>query len=102
MTVSHPYLRYVAIGDSLTEGIGDPGPAGEHRGWADRFAEILAQTQPGLTYANLAIRGKTSTQIRAEQLGPALALNPDLVTVTAGQEDAGRPPHYPQAAAPYI
>ncbi|MCD9874695.1 SGNH/GDSL hydrolase family protein [Streptomyces guryensis] len=102
MTDSHPYLRYVAIGDSLTEGIGDPGPAGGHRGWADRFAEILAQAQPGLTYANLAVRGKTSTQIRADQLGPALALQPDLVTVTAGMNDVVRPRYDPEAVAANI
>jgi lysophospholipase L1-like esterase len=36
----------VAIGDSLTEGIGDPDPARGHRGWADRLAEILAEGQP--------------------------------------------------------
>ncbi|MER6423732.1 SGNH/GDSL hydrolase family protein [Streptomyces sp. NPDC001137] len=102
MTVSHSYLRYVAIGDSLTEGIGDPGPAGGHRGWADRFAEILAQQQPGLTYANLAVRGKTSAQIRADQLGPALALHPDLVTVTAGMNDVVRPRYDPEAVAANI
>ncbi len=31
--------RYVAVGDSFTEGIGDIGPDGVPRGWADRFAE---------------------------------------------------------------
>ena len=37
------WRRYVAIGDSFTEGIGDPEPAspGGHRGWADRVAEVL-------------------------------------------------------------
>ncbi|EPD69067.1 SGNH/GDSL hydrolase family protein [Streptomyces sp. HGB0020] len=102
MTVSHPFTRYVAIGDSLSEGIGDPGPTGGHRGWADRFAEILAETQPGLTYGNLAVRGKTSAQIRADQLGPALALRPDLVTVTAGMNDVVRPRYDPEAVAANI
>ncbi|SDK16031.1 hypothetical protein SAMN05216282_103147 [Cryobacterium psychrotolerans] len=39
----HPWSRYVALGDSFTEGIGDPEPAspGGHRGWADRVAEVL-------------------------------------------------------------
>ncbi|MFE7170705.1 SGNH/GDSL hydrolase family protein [Streptomyces sp. NPDC057616] len=102
MTVVHPFLRYVAIGDSLTEGIGDPGPAGGHRGWADRFAEILAGSQPGLTYANLAVRGKTSGQIKADQLGAALALRPDLVTVTAGMNDVVRRRYDPEAVAANI
>src|SRR6185436_10937152 len=31
--------RYVAIGDSSTEGLDDPRSAGGFRGWADRLAE---------------------------------------------------------------
>ena len=44
---AHPWTRYVAIGDSFTEGIGDPNPQspGGHRGWADRVAEELARTR---------------------------------------------------------
>lgn len=102
MTASHPFIRYVAIGDSLTEGIGDPGPAGGHRGWADRLAEILARSRPGLAYGNLAVRGKTSRQIRTEQLGPALDLRPDLVTVTAGMNDVVRRRYDPEAVAANI
>jgi lysophospholipase L1-like esterase len=90
MTAPHPYLRYVAIGDSMTEGLGDPGPGGGHRGWADRLAETLAERQPDLTYANLAVRGRTAGQIRAGQLGAALELKPDLVTVMAGMNDLVR------------
>ncbi|MGV9818723.1 SGNH/GDSL hydrolase family protein [Nocardia xishanensis] len=85
------YLRYVAIGDSQTEGIGDPDGAGGHRGWADRFAALLGAGTPTLRYANLAIRGRRAAQIRAEQLGPAVALRPDLVTVMAGMNDIIRP-----------
>ncbi|QJS99171.1 SGNH/GDSL hydrolase family protein [Streptomyces asoensis] len=87
MTTAHPYTRYVALGDSLTEGVGDPDLSGGCRGWADRLAEILAEEQPAFTYANLAVRGKTAAQIKTEQLGPALALQPDLVTVMAGMND---------------
>ena len=90
MTAPHPYRRYVAIGDSMTEGLGDPDPAGGHRGWADRLAEVLAGQEPSLAYANLAVRGRTTAQIRAEQLGPALELQPDLVTVMAGMNDLVR------------
>ncbi|MGW2525072.1 SGNH/GDSL hydrolase family protein [Streptomyces sp. NPDC001617] len=93
------FLRYVAIGDSLTEGIGDPDPVGGHLGWADRLAEILAERQPEFTYANLAVRGKTSAQIKADQLGPALALRPDLVTVTAGMNDLVRARYDAEVAA---
>jgi lysophospholipase L1-like esterase len=87
----HPYTRYVAIGDSQTEGIGDGDEATGYRGWADRLAELLAEAQPDLTYANLAVRGKVTAQIKTEQLAPALALKPDLVTVVAGMNDLLRP-----------
>ncbi len=79
--------RYVALGDSSTEGLDDPDGAGGYRGWADRFAERIARHQGELAYANLAIRGRCARQIRDEQLGPALALRPDLATVVGGMND---------------
>jgi lysophospholipase L1-like esterase len=81
------FERYVALGDSTTEGLDDPHPAGGYRGWADRLAERLAAVNPGLRYANLAIRGRKLPQIRAEQLEPALALEPDLASVLGGVND---------------
>ncbi|HEY4024019.1 MAG TPA: SGNH/GDSL hydrolase family protein [Pseudonocardiaceae bacterium] len=90
MTIKQ-YLRYVAIGDSQTEGVGDGDDASGLRGWADRLADSLAAANPGLTYANLAVRGRLAQQIHAEQLAPALALAPDLVTVVAGMNDLLRP-----------
>ena len=58
VTQLHPWSRYVAIGDSFTEGIGDPEPRspGGHRGWADRVAEVLSAQTEGFAYANLAVR----------------------------------------------
>jgi lysophospholipase L1-like esterase len=97
----HPWRRYVALGDSFTEGIGDPDPAspGGHRGWADRVAEVLGQQADDFAYANLAVRGKLIAQIVAEQLEPALALKPDLVTFCAGGNDVIRPGTDPDAIA---
>ncbi|MFD5793415.1 SGNH/GDSL hydrolase family protein [Streptomyces diastatochromogenes] len=85
------YLRYVALGDSQTEGVGDGDDATALRGWADRLAETVAQSSPGLRYANLAVRGRLAGQVHAEQLAPALALRPDLATVVAGVNDLLRP-----------
>jgi lysophospholipase L1-like esterase len=79
--------RYVALGDSTTEGLDDPYPAGGYRGWADRLAELLAAQDPGLRYANLGVRGRLVSQVRDEQLEPALAMRPDLATVVAGLND---------------
>jgi lysophospholipase L1-like esterase len=81
------FERYVAIGDSSTEGLDDPDGHGGYRGWSQRLAERIAQTQGGLLYANLAIRGRTTRRIRDEQLAPALAMRPDLATVFSGTND---------------
>ena len=81
------FKRYVAIGDSSTEGLQDPDGAGGYRGWANRLAERVAQAQGGLLYANLGVRGKRSREIREEQLESALAMKPDLATVFAGSND---------------
>ncbi|RDI50990.1 SGNH/GDSL hydrolase family protein [Nocardia mexicana] len=88
---ARPITRYVALGDSQTEGVGDPDGRGGHRGWADRLADQLAAANPRSTYANLAVRGRRAGAIRAEQLGPALALKPDLASVVAGMNDLIRP-----------
>ncbi|RRO14731.1 SGNH/GDSL hydrolase family protein [Saccharopolyspora rhizosphaerae] len=81
------YARYVAIGDSQTEGVGDGDDHSGLRGWADRLAARLAALNPDFRYANLAVRGKLIDQVHAEQLQPALELEPDLVTVVAGLND---------------
>lgn len=81
--------RYVALGDSFTEGIGDPDPASRNglRGWADVVAAHLALHNPEFRYANLAIRGHTMDAVIAGQLRPAIILQPDLVTIYAGIND---------------
>ncbi|MFJ8884281.1 SGNH/GDSL hydrolase family protein [Streptomyces sp. NPDC102402] len=88
---SGEYLRYVALGDSQTEGVGDGDDLIGLRGWADRLAEHLSAIDPSLEYANLAVRGRVARQVRSEQLGAALALRPDLATVVAGVNDLLRP-----------
>jgi lysophospholipase L1-like esterase len=97
----HPWSRYVAVGDSFTEGVGDTEPAspGGNRGWADRVAEVLSLGSDDFAYGNLAVRGKLMHQILAEQVQPALALHPDLVTISAGGNDVLRPGSDPDAIA---
>jgi lysophospholipase L1-like esterase len=89
----HPWRRFVAVGDSFTEGVGDPAPnpPGGLRGWADRVAEVLAQDVSDFAYANLAVRGKLIGQIVADQIEPAVALKPDLISICAGGNDVIRP-----------
>lgn len=86
-------IRYVAVGDSFTEGVGDPDadrPNGV-RGWADRVAEQFMLADPGALYANLAIRGRLLEPILDEQLGAALELKPNLVSLYGGGNDILRP-----------
>lgn len=90
MTGTH-FARFIALGDSQTEGLNDGDDTHGYRGWADRLAEHLTQLNPDLRYANLAVRGRSAGQVHAEQLEPALALGPDLVTVLAGMNDLLRP-----------
>ena len=88
-----PLSTYVALGDSFTEGVGDADPARPNgvRGWADRVAESLAVHHPQLRYANLAIRGRKMGAVLAEQVEPAVAMAPDLVSIYAGGNDILRP-----------
>ena len=85
------YARYVAIGDSSTEGLNDPDGRGGYRGWANRLAMHVADAQAApLLYANLAVRGRKTRDIRKQQLAPAVAMHPDLVTVFTGVNDVVR------------
>jgi len=86
------FQSFAALGDSFTEGVGDPAVAGGGcRGWADRFAEHLAAREPRLRYANLAIRGKLLTEVLDEQVPPAVRMGADLVSIAAGGNDLLRP-----------
>ena len=94
------YSRYVAIGDSQTEGLWDGDDTAGLRGFADRLAEIVDAHHPGLTYANLAVRGRRIRDLLDEQLPQALAMEPDLVTICIGMNDVTRPgPHFDDALA---
>jgi lysophospholipase L1-like esterase len=100
------WTRYIALGDSFTEGMTDPvsGQDDVHRGWADRLAEILharsvADGGPGLEYANLAVRGRLLPQILGQQLPVALRAGPDLVSLVGGGNDVLRPGSDPDVLA---
>ncbi|GAA1931225.1 SGNH/GDSL hydrolase family protein [Microbacterium aoyamense] len=85
-------IRYAAIGDSFTEGVGDELPDGRVRGWADLVAEGWADAagEP-VEYANFAIRGKLAGPIVEQQLEPALALKPTHLSFNGGGNDMLRP-----------
>jgi lysophospholipase L1-like esterase len=68
----------------------DPDGRGGYRGWSQRLAERIAGAQGGLLYANLAVRGTTTREIRERQLERAVAMRPDLATVFSGTNDVMR------------
>lgn len=94
---SRLWQRYVAIGDSFTEGMSDPDPRQNdaYLGWADRLAVDLAQENhrngSTLEYANLAVRGRLLADVIGPQLDAALAMQPDLVSMVGGGNDIMRP-----------
>ncbi len=87
------YRSYVAMGDSLTEGLGEAGFEENRlsKGWADRLAALLAREAAfaghSFDYANVALRGSSSLHILTAQLEMALELKPDLVTIMTGAND---------------
>ncbi|CCK31557.1 hypothetical protein BN159_7178 [Streptomyces davaonensis JCM 4913] len=80
-------LRFVALGDSLTEGVGDPVGDG-WRGWAALLADGLAE-QP-VDFTNLAVSGAQTRDVLERQLPDALELRPDVVSVVVGVNDTLR------------
>lgn len=100
------WRRFVALGDSFTEGLDDPHPNGGYRGWADLVAGVLAAGGGGTAasvadgdgagddhfrYANLAIRGRLFDRVVTEQVPSALSMRPDLISFAAGGNDVLRP-----------
>lgn len=99
------WRRYVALGDSITEGLCDSSrmPAGAYRGWADRLAHLMRSQHArdgGIRYANLAVRSSRVRDLIDGQLPVALALRPDLVSILIGANDlVGRSVDIPALAA---
>ncbi|MGW2462809.1 SGNH/GDSL hydrolase family protein [Streptomyces sp. NPDC001761] len=81
--------RFVALGDSLTEGLGDPVGAG-WRGWAALLAASLAGDGEEVLFTNLAVSGAQTRDVLETQTPAALELRPDLVSVVVGVNDTLR------------
>ncbi|WP_142954681.1 SGNH/GDSL hydrolase family protein [Bacillus cereus] len=78
------WKRFVAIGDSFTEGIGDEVEGIVLKSWIDHFVQLC---EKDIEYANFAKRGLVTEEIRLQQLEKALTFNPDLVSLIAGAND---------------
>jgi lysophospholipase L1-like esterase len=91
LLAGHPWRRFVVLGDSVAEGLGDPLPGYYPAGWADRIADELRAVRPELVYRNLGERDLRTAQVRQRQLAAALAFEPDLALVACGGNDALHP-----------
>ncbi|MGY0056121.1 GDSL-type esterase/lipase family protein [Streptomyces sp. LZ34] len=83
-------LRFAALGDSLTEGMGDPAPGGGWRGWAVHLAGGLAPRPGAVELVNVSRSGALSTDVADVQLAAARAARPHLASVVVGANDTLR------------
>ncbi|MFW6776021.1 SGNH/GDSL hydrolase family protein [Nocardioides sp. CPCC 205120] len=103
------YLRFAAVGDSTTVGVGDPVPGnpgglgagatgrdGTWRGWAVLLARAL-ETSYDVSFCNLAVSGATARDVVERQLDDAVDHRPDLVSLVVGLNDTMRSSWDPDA-----
>jgi lysophospholipase L1-like esterase len=78
-------VRFAAMGDSTTVGMGDPLPSGELRGWAALLADSL-----GATLHNFAVSGARAADVAGAQVPAALAVRPQVASILVGSNDTLR------------
>lgn len=96
------YLRFAAVGDSTTVGVGDPMPGtpiglgagatgqdGSWRGWATLLARSMEETYD-VSFCNLAVSGATARDVVEHQLRDATDHRPDVVSLVVGLNDTMR------------
>lgn len=96
LLTGHTWKRFVVVGDSIAEGLGDPSPGYPDQPWCDRIAAELARQQPGLAYLNLGKSMTRAAAVRTTQLPEALAFSPDLALAACGAADMLRPGFDPE------
>lgn len=84
--------RVVAMGDSITLGIGDTAVPGIGAGWAAHVAHAIGASR----YTNLAENGTRARGLGPRQLPTCLMQRPDVVLLTVGGNDVLRGDFSPQ------
>lgn len=82
------YIRFVALGDSASCGVGDPTPHG-WRGWAQILADAIAADHH-VSFCKLAVPGATVADVRRLQLSEALDHRPVIASLVVGLNDVLR------------
>jgi len=78
--------RVVALGDSITLGVGDSTQAGVGAGWAAHLAHAVGASE----FVNFAANGVRARDLAATQIPSALMARPDIVLITVGGNDVLR------------
>jgi lysophospholipase L1-like esterase len=82
------YIRFTALGDSATFGLGDPVDRG-WRGWANLLADAIASAHH-VSFCNLATPGATVDDVRRQQLPRAIQHQPVIASLVVGLNDIMR------------
>jgi lysophospholipase L1-like esterase len=81
--------RFAALGDSLTEGVGDR--VGDHwRGWAALLASGIGGGDARAEFRNFAVSGALTRDVVERQAPEALVFEPDIAAVLVGVNDTLR------------
>jgi lysophospholipase L1-like esterase len=81
-----PKLIYVALGDSLVEGVGASHP---NNNFVSKLSQLLSKDYQVKTI-NLGKNGSTSSDLLEKQIPEVLKIKPNLVTLTIGANDIRR------------
>lgn len=90
------YLRFAALGDSATCGLGDT-VNGELRGWSRILVEAMRRTH-AVSFCNLAVPGARIEDVQDRQLDDAISHRADLASLIVGLNDTLRPDWDPDEA----
>lgn len=80
-------VLYVALGDSTVYGVGAKTP---QRTYVSQFFGRLRSVYPEARMVNLGVGGATAADVVDKQVGQAIALRPDVVTLSIGPNDITR------------
>ncbi|SEL94518.1 SGNH/GDSL hydrolase family protein [Streptacidiphilus jiangxiensis] len=94
-------MRLSALGDSLTEGLGDP-VAGGWRGWAALLAAGLTPDPDGVAFTNHATSGAQTADVLLRQLPQARQRRPHVAAVIVGGNDTLRATYDIHAVARHL
>lgn len=95
MDPARSYVRFAALGDSVTYGLGDR-VSEQCRGWARLLSEAIARDHH-VSLCNLARPGATAADLRQEQLTDALHHRPQVASLIVGLNDTIRSTWDPSA-----